>query len=58
MLAEMAATTSKDSLQRLLTDCRNTGDQMSAQIKKLLRDTTQMGNRYPSVSKYPECEHD
>lgn len=44
MLAEMAATTSKDSLQRLLTDCRNTGDQMSAQIKKLLRDTTQMGN--------------
>ena len=44
MLAEMAATTSKDSLQRLLTDCRNTGDQMSAQIKRLLRDTTQMGN--------------
>ena len=44
MLAEMAATTSKDSLQRLLTDCRNTGDQMSAQIKSLLRDTTQMGN--------------
>ena len=31
-------------LAKLLTDCRNTGDQLSAQIKKLLRDTTQMGN--------------
>ena len=32
MLAEMAATTSKDSLQRLLTDCRDTGDQMLSLI--------------------------
>jgi len=44
MQAEMAATISKDSLQRLLTDCRNTNAQMSAQIKNLLRDTTKMGN--------------
>ncbi len=44
MRAEMAATTSKDSLQGLLTDCRHTNAQMSAQIKNLLRDTTQMGN--------------
>lgn len=44
MLAELAATASKDSLQRLLTDCRNTGNQMSVQIKNLMRDTTKMGN--------------
>ena len=44
MLAEMAATASKDSLQGLLTDCRHTNAQMSAQIKNLLRDTTKMGN--------------
>lgn len=35
MQAEMAATISKDSLQGLLTDCRNTNAQMSAQIKNL-----------------------
>ena len=44
MLAELAATASKDSLQGLLTDCRNTGNQMSVQIKNLMRDTTKMGN--------------
>ena len=44
MLAELAATASKDSLQGLLTDCRNTGNQMSIQIKNLMRDTTKMGN--------------
>ncbi len=44
MLAEMAATASKDSLQGLLTDCRNTVNQMSVQIKILMRDTTKMGN--------------
>lgn len=44
MMTEAARMASIDSLQSLLTDCRNTGDQMSAQIKKLLRDTTQMGN--------------
>ena len=44
MLAELAATASKDSLQGLLTDCRNTGNQMSVQIKSLMRDTTKMGN--------------
>ena len=44
MRAEMAATVSKDSLQGLLTDCRNTNAQMSAQINNLLRDTTRMGN--------------
>ena len=49
MQAEMAATISKDSLQGLLTDCRNTNAQMSAQIKNLLRDT---------VSKYAEHEYD
>ena len=43
MLAELAATASKDSLQGLLTDCRNTGNQMSVQIKNLMRDTTKMG---------------
>ena len=44
MMTEAARMASIDSLQRLLTDCRTPGDQMSAQIKKLLRDTTQMGN--------------
>jgi len=44
MMTEAARMASIDSLQNLLTDCRNTGDQMTAQIKKLLRDTTQMGN--------------
>ena len=44
MLAELAATASKDRLQGLLTDCRNTGNQMSVQIKNLMRDTTKMGN--------------
>lgn len=44
MLAELAATASKDSLQGLLADCRNTGNQMSVQIKNLMRDTTKMGN--------------
>ena len=44
MLAELAATASKDSLQGLLTDCRNTGNQMSVQIKNLMRDTTKMEN--------------
>ena len=44
MLAELAATASKDSFQGLLTDCRNTGNQMSVQIKNLMRDTTKMGN--------------
>ena len=44
MLAELAATASKDSLQGLLTDCRNTGNQMSVQIKNLMRATTKMGN--------------
>ena len=44
MLAELAATASKDSLQGLQTDCRNTGNQMSVQIKNLMRDTTKMGN--------------
>ena len=57
MLAELAATASKDSLQGLLTDCRNTGNQMSVQIKNLMRNTTKMGNS-PPVSKYAECEHD
>ena len=33
MQAEMAATISKDSLQGLLTDCRNINAQMSAQIR-------------------------
>ena len=44
MMTEAARIASIDSLQSLLTACRNTGDQLSAQIKKLLRDTTQMGN--------------
>ena len=44
MMTEAARIASIDSLQSLLTDCRNTGDQLSAHIKKLLRDTTQMGN--------------
>lgn len=33
-----------DSLHGLLTNCQGEGKNMSAQIKKLLRDTTQMGN--------------
>ena len=45
MLAELAATASKDSLQGLLTDCRNTGNQMSVKIKNLMRDTKKRGNR-------------
>lgn len=44
MIAETGRLVTIDSLQRLLTDSRSTGDQMSAQIKKLMRDTTQMGN--------------
>ena len=58
MQAEMAATISKDSLQGLLTDCRNINAQMSAQIKNLLRDTTKMGKQYPPVSEYAEREYD
>ena len=49
MMTEAARMASIDSLQSLLTDCRNTGDQMTAQIKKLLRDTTQMGNSIQSM---------
>lgn len=48
MIAEtgrLATIVSRDSLQGLLTDCRNTGNRMSAQIKKLRHDTTQMGSR-------------
>ena len=65
MMTEAARIASIDSLQSLLTDCRNTGDQLSAQIKKLLRDTTQMGNsirQYQSMlstnmteQEKPEC---
>ena len=44
MLAEMAATASKDSLQGLLDNSREVGNQLSAQVKNLLRDTTKMGN--------------
>ena len=44
MMTEAARIASIDSLQSLLTDCRNTGDQLSGQNKKLLRDTTQIGN--------------
>ena len=44
MLAEMAATASKDSLQALLNNSREVGNQLSAQVKDLLRDTTKMGN--------------
>lgn len=47
MIAEtgrIAAIYSGDSLLTLLTDCRSVGEQKSAQIKRLLRDTTQMGN--------------
>jgi chemotaxis protein MotB len=42
MLAEMAATASKDSLQGLLNNSREVGNQLSAQVKNLLRDTTKM----------------
>ena len=44
MLAEMAATASKDSLQGLLNNSREVGNQLSTQVKNLLRDTTKMGN--------------
>ena len=44
MMTEAARIASIDSLQSLLTDCRNTGNQMSVQIKNLMRDTTKMGN--------------
>ena len=44
MMTEAARIASIDSLQSLLTDCRNTGDQLSVQIKNLMRDTTKMGN--------------
>ena len=40
----MAATASKDSLQGLLDNSREVGNQLSAQVKNLLRDTTKMGN--------------
>ena len=53
MLAELAATASKDSLQGLLTDCRNTGNQMSVQIKNLMRDTTKMGNSIRQYQSMP-----
>lgn len=47
MIAEtgrLAALSSRDSVQSLLADCRNTGNRMSEQIRELLQDTTQMGN--------------
>ena len=47
MIAEtgrLAALSSRDSVQELLTDCRNTGNQLSAQVKNLLQDTARMGN--------------
>lgn len=44
MMTEAARFATIDSLQSLLTDCRNTGIRMSDEIKNLLRDTTQMGN--------------
>lgn len=47
MIAEtgrIAAIASGDSLYGLLSDCRNKGTQMSAQIKNLMQDTTRMGN--------------
>lgn len=40
----LAAISRGDSLHGLLMKCDEEGNQMSAQIKKLLRDTTQMGN--------------
>lgn len=46
MIAEtgrLAAISSRDSVHNLLTDCRYKGNQMSEQINKLSRDTTQMG---------------
>ena len=49
MIAEtgrIAAIASGDSLYGLLSDCRNKGTQMSAQIKNLMQDTTRMGNRH------------
>lgn len=47
MIAEtgrLAALSSRDSVQELLTDCRNTGNQLSAQVKTLLQDTARMGS--------------
>lgn len=44
MMTEAARMTSIDSLQTLLTDSRTRGDRMSMQIKKLMRDTTELGN--------------
>ncbi len=47
MIAEtgrIAAIASGDSLYRLLSNCRDKGTQMSAQIKNLMQDTTRMGN--------------
>ena len=58
MMTEAARIASIDSLQSLLTDCRNTGDQLSAQIKKLLRDTTQMGNSIRQYQSMLSTEHD
>ena len=57
MLAEMAATASKDSLQGLLNNSREVGNQLSAQVKNLLRDTTKMGT-VSAISEYVECQHD
>ena len=42
--------TSKDSLQGLLNNSREVGNQLSAQVKNLLRDTTKMGNSIRPVS--------
>lgn len=47
MIAEngrIAAIASGDSLYSLLSNCRDKGTQMSAQIKNLMQDTTRMGN--------------
>lgn len=47
MIAEtgrLEAISRGDSLHNLLTNCRYKGNQLSDQISKLLRDTTQMGN--------------
>ncbi len=43
-MTEAARMASIDSLQNLLTDCRNTGDQMTAQIKKLCVIQHRWGN--------------
>ncbi|MDD3036502.1 OmpA family protein [Bacteroides sp.] len=47
MIAEngrIAAIASGDSLHSLLSNCRDQGTRMSAQIKNLMQDTTRMGN--------------